>query len=567
MFPKIFVTLMFLCASAHIVQAQPASPQTVGGVSRQQDDAERVLKIEKRLRQKTVGLEGVPASAGLLEDPEGVLVYSIKVEGVTLLTTLDIERITAPYQGHRYNIAGLQVIADKITDAYRKKGYITSRAYLPVQAIKDDTLLIKVLEVKTGNIEVRGNKYFKTELFKKKLDVQPGGHFDFSALQRSMVFINEHPDRLAKAVLVPGKEPGTTDVIVQVADQRPIHVGFEYNNYASRFLNKNQYAMTLEHNNLSGRDDLLYLKFQTADRSRLFLEQLRYLYPLSQRWDVGFYAVNSDLELGKEFAGLDATGNAQQYGLFATRKLVKTSDVDLRFNVGFDYKSVRNKFLGIESSHDELRILKAGFDLDLEDKWGRNILTAGINSGLPDVLGASEAKDPSASRLGAGGRFDKGDFNFFRLQELPFSTSLLWKNIAQFSNHDLVASEQFQMGGASSVRGYSPAEYAGDSGIYSALELSIPFYFISRTMRVPFTRDEKLYNDLKFVVFYDVATAHLNNTLSGQEADQTLRGYGFGVRLNVRENLTCRVEVGYPHGKKPADGDSHHTWVEFTAKY
>ena len=232
-----------------------------------------------------------------------------------------------------------------------------------------------------------------------------------------------------------------------------------------------------------------------------------------------------------------------------------------------DYKSIRNKLLGEEFSHDELRVLKGGFDLDIEDPLGRNILAAEIDSGIPDFWGASEDKDPSASRVGAGGRFDKGNFTFYRLQPMPFSMSLLWKNLAQYSNNNLAASEQFQIGGALSVRGYPPAEHSGDSGIYSAWELSLPIYPLSKTWLVPFTKEERLYDDLRFVMFYDIALAHLNNPLIGEEDNETLRGYGVGLRLNIKDYLTFRVEVGYPDGVTPSDRDHAHPWIEFTSRF
>ncbi|MDD5595645.1 MAG: POTRA domain-containing protein, partial [Candidatus Omnitrophica bacterium] len=64
-------------------------------------------------------------------------------------------------------------IADKITEIYRKKGRTTSRAYLPPQTIKDGILTIKVIEGKVGKIDIRGNRYFRTSLLEKKLNLSP----------------------------------------------------------------------------------------------------------------------------------------------------------------------------------------------------------------------------------------------------------------------------------------------------------------------------------------------------------------------------------------------------------
>lgn len=566
---KTFIILSCYFLPAGVAYAQAPSPsQALGGQMRQQEDVEKSRRLEKKIQEpiEKASSEEEPQTP-INESSPKIYIKDIRIEGAKLLSNEEVRLIVSAFEDRELNFAQMQQIADRITDLYRKKGYITSRAYLPVQSIRNNVLVIRVLEVKSGSVEIRGNRYSKTERLRKDLNVVPGGYFDFSALQQSLVYINEHPDRQAKAVLVPGKIPGTTDMIIEVAERRPFHVGFEYDNYGSRYLDYHRYSLVLEHNNLFGFDDLLYIKGQMSPDSRMSLQQMRYLFPITQRWDLGFYAVNTDLKLGEEFDILDAEGHAQIFGVFASRRLIRDPNMDLRLNLGFDYKRVRNKILGTEISEDNLRVFRAGLDADFEDPLGRNILAVGIDSGVPDILGGSESKDPHASRAGSGGRFDKGNFTYYRLQPTPFETAVLWKNIGQYSNHNLPASEQFQMGGALSVRGYPPAEHSGDTGIYSALELSLPIYPLSQNVKVPFTRDEKLYDSLRFVIFYDIATAHLNNPLVGEEEDETLRGYGAGLRLNVRDDVTCRIEVGFPHGRTPSDGDRVHPWIEFTARY
>lgn len=564
-----FIGFLFILVSSQDVHAAVDAAQATGGEIRQEQDLERTRRMEIKVRKK-IPAEVTEAAPRLGESgsaPRTVQVTEIQIEDSRILTPEELAKIIVEYQKRDLTLDQMQEVADRITDAYRKKGYITSRAYLPVQSIKDGVLVIKVLEAKTGNVEIRGNRYFKTKELRRDLNAQPGGAFDFSALQRSLVYINEHPDRKAKAVLVPGKEPGTTDVIVQMEEQRPIHVGFEYDNYGSRYISQNRYSLFFEHDNLLGFEDLFYLKGQISDESRLVMQQVRYVLPVNRTWDLGLYAVNSKIKLGEEFDDLQAEGDAQIFGLFTAHRLIKTETNDLRLSVGFDYKSIRNKILGEQLSKDELRVLKTGLDWDVEDQWGRNIVAVSMDNGFSDIFGASESKDDEASRAGAGARFDKGSFTYFRLQPTPKETSLLWKNIAQWSNHNLTSSEQFQAGGALSVRGYPPAEHSGDSGIYSALELSVPLYFIPREKSVPFAREELLYDALRFVLFYDIATTHLNKPLSGEEKNETLRGYGFGMRFNLRDDLSLRCEVGYPAAGKPTDGKSAHPWVEFTFRF
>ncbi len=557
--PLIFLNLVF---------SQPPSSQTIGGVNRQEKDIEKKKKIEKqiespRVQEKAVSLsEVVSADSG-----PRTLIKMIKVEGATLLSQAEIQAVVSQFEGQELTFRAMQKAADLITDEFRKKGYATSRAYIPPQDLREGSLTIRVIEGKVGKVQIEGNKYFKTQLLEKKLNLAPAGNFDYSALQRSLVYINEHPDRTARATLMPGKEPGTTDVVIKVEDKLPIHAGFEYDNYGSRYISKNRYSLFLEDNNLFGFDDKLYLKAQMTEADHLKLYQGRYSLPILEGLDVGAYFVDSALKLGKEFKDLDARGDASIYGLFMTKSLINKADMDLRFNLGFDYKRIRNYLSGAQSSRDSLRVLKTGFDLDINDIWGRNVILPEINMGFADILGAMKDKDPNASRAGAGGEFTKGILSYYRLQALPWETTFLWKNFSQFTNNNLCAVEQFQIGGATSVRGYPPAEKFGDRGLYSSPELSFPIYFLPKDWKVPFNQ-EKLYDTNRLVLFYDWGTVRLRNPQAGEKKSDTLRGWGFGYRFNLRDNLSFRVELGYPLGKKmPSDGKHAHPWVEFTSKF
>jgi len=561
----IFLTTIFLHSYA---LSQPPAPQTVGGVTRQEKEIEEKRLLEEKIKKERPAPEEVSPEEIIPQDKgPKILVTKIVVEGVTLLSEVEIEMVTSRFEGNELSLTAMQKVADLVTDEYRKKGYATSRAYIPPQTIRDGVLIIRVVEGKLGKLDIKGNRYFKTSLIERKIGIKPAGYFDYSALQQSLVYINEHPDRTAKAVLVPGREPGTTDIIIEVEDRLPFHVGFEYDNYASRFVGKNRYAVTLEQNNLTGNDDKAYYKIQYSDKSRLKLHQFRYTYPVEAGFDIGAYLLRSSIKLGEDFQDLGARGKANIYGLFLNKALITEEDLDFRLSFGFDYKSVKNYFGDIRSSRDEVRLFKLGCDLDTNDKWGRNILTSQLDIGVPDIFGGMPSRDPQASRQGAAGEFYKGVFNYFRLQPGPFSTSILWKNSAQYTNYYLVASEEFQIGGPTSVRGYPPAEYAGDRGYYTALEWSFPLYFISEDARVPFTTEESLRDSLRLVLFYDWATTHLNRVAVGDQKHQTLKGWGVGFRINVRDDLACRVEVGYPIGRTPSDSDHAHPWIEFVWRF
>ena len=556
--------IVFVCA---INASAQTSSQTIGGIVQQEESKESGANLERLIKGKKAKVSE-QVSEDVVADDSGakIMVNKIVVEDATLISQDVITKVIVKFEGKELTLKQMQQCADMITDQYRLKGYATSRAYIPQQTIKDGVLIIRVIEGKLGNLTIQGNKYFKTSLLRDKIGIQEAGYFDYSALQRSLVYINEHPDRKAKVMLVPGQTPGTTDVVLTVTDNLPIHVGFEYDNFGSRYIENQRYSTVLEHNNLLGFDDKLFLKYQASDSMLMQLFQSRYTLPINSTLNVGGYILSTRSHLGKEYHSLESGGKANIVGLFANKALKQTDDFDLRLNLGFDYKDIRNELASLESSRDELRIFKLGLDWDIIDSWGRNILTSEADFGIPEFLDGSATKDPHASRTGSGGKFQKYIFNYYRLQPMPKQTSLLFKNSFQFSNHNLTSSEQFQIGGPTSVRGYPPAEQSGDKGTFSSVEWSVPFYMIPKTWTVPH-RSEKWYDTLRMVFFYDVGYVNLKNISTSEKENATLHGWGWGTRFNLSADASFRIEVGYPIGQKPSDGNNAHTWAEVVLKF
>lgn len=547
----------------------PPATQTSGGVERMEQEIEKQKQMLQQFqpKKKPVIEEKATKEAPPLPEGQKVLIKQIIVEGSTLLPEAKIKAVTSQYEGKDLSLADMQKVADLLTDAYRVAGYATSRAYLPPQTIKDGILHIKVIEGKVGKVEIKGNRYFKTSLLRKKLKINPDEYFDYAQLQKSLASINENTDRNAKAILAPGKEPGTTDILLEVKDRIPLHVGFSYDNFGPRTIEKNRYAATFEDNNLLGFDDKLFVRFHMSEASLYKFKNIRYLFPINDKLDFGYYFINSRIKLGKEFKPVESIGHAKVMGIYLNQAILANNIVDLRANVGFDYKKMQNYLLNLRVSRDEVRVAKVGLDLDVTDKLGRSIFVAEMDNGIPDIMGGMMAKDPQSSRpIGGGGKFLKWMLNLYRLQPLPLSTNLLVKINGQTSRDTLVASEQFQIGGAASVRGYPPGEVAGDKGCYASAEWSVPVYFIPKKLKVPFTQD-KLYDTLRLVAFYDWATTSLSSTVPGQKEKDTLKGYGWGVRFNLRENLSMRLEIGYPQGRLPSDGNRAHPWGEVTYRF
>ncbi|MCX5708362.1 MAG: BamA/TamA family outer membrane protein [Candidatus Omnitrophica bacterium] len=547
------------------------------GTTGKVESSERQIEKEKELRlriekekttvpieeEKPAQVAPVPAAA------EKALVTTINVSGVTLFSESEIFAITSSFLNRELTLKEMQRVADLITDLYRTNGYVTSHAYLPPQKIEGGIMEIRVIEGQTGRIEIKGNRFFRSAQLKRSLGMNTGEFFNYNVLRRNLGRINEHPDRNAKAVLAPGKDPGTTDIILEVKDKLPLHAQVGWDNYGSRYLRKNHYTTGLTHNNLLGFDDILSVQYQVADAEDYRLGSLRYLFPVDPRLKVGVFGSFSHLALGKEYREVMARGKSRMYSLFSMYDLVAEDNLGVVFNLGFDYKDSFNFQLADEESRDRLRVVKAGFDVDVSDDFagsGRSIISQEIDCGISRIMGGLRAVDPHASRSGAGGKFVKNTFNILRLQKTPLESTLLWKNQLQISPYILTATEQFQLGGIANNRGYPSAEYVGDEGFATSLELNLPFYGLSREIKLPFD-NVKLYDAMKWVIFYDWGFTQLRQPQAGEKKNSTLRSFGCGFRFNLPQNFYLRADFGWPLAKTPSDGNHFHPWLSISKEF
>lgn len=565
--------ILLIAAFGLLVIQVPVFAADVSQIQKTSEDINKDEALRQKIEQKEKNpeiedkLPAPPAAPALPE--QKINVKKIDVTGVTWITPKEINAIIAPYQNKEITLRDLQKAADLITDAYRKKGYVTSRAYLPPQKITEGLVEIRVVEGTTGDISVKGNKYFKSNLYTKEIALKRGDPFNYELLRKGLSRTNELPDRNAKAVIAPGKEPGSTDVFLEAKDKLPIHLKLSWDNFGSRYINKNRFTETLTHNNLLGKDDVFSFQYQSAEKQNYYsMFALRYLYPLTNALKLGFFAANSKVNLQKELKLTQNRGKTKAYSIYAVQELINSENVMFNVNLGIDYKDTFNFVSGQINSRDRVRILKTGFGFDSRDKFGRIFVNYDFNYGIPDMWGGMDKKDQLSSRPGAGGKFIKNTLAILRLQKMPFNSLLLWKNELQFSPYTLCSTEEHQIGGIANVRGYPPAEAVGDNGYTMTWEWSVPPYGVSKRIKVPYSK-AKLYDALRVVTFYDWGMEQLHRPLvEGAKRTVTLRSIGCGLRLNLPENFSVRAEFAWPlASKKPSDGKHFHPWFSVSKEF
>ena len=388
--------------------------------------------------------------------------------------------------------------------------------------------------------------------------------FNYDSLRKDVNRLNDHPDRNAKVVLARGAEFGQTDVNIQVEDTLPVHLTLGYSNYNSRYLDRNVFSIEGKLTNfMFGLDDVLSVEVQSGEDIDTYkLLAAKYFIELDPGLKLGCNYNYVAQELQGAVKNLRIEGEGHILSPYYSYNFVNTDNVIVNFNAGFDYKEIENKILGFVISEDNTRVAKLGFDLDISDRFnGRTIITSEFDYGIPDFLGGLKKDDPKASRAAAGGDFFRVAANAARIQTLPASMALMLKGSMQLTPDDLVAAEQFQIGGATTVRGYPRSEHVGDYGYNASAELYIPPYPIPKTLKVPFTKTT-FFDALRFLGFFDWGRVNLKTPAVGETDNEEIYSAGGGLRFNIPDKLSVSFDLGVALGQEASDGSDTRGYVE-----
>lgn len=527
---------------------------------------EEVIRRQKDVIERVVGVFPEVKEALLPPEPK-VFVEKFILNGVYLFKAKDFEVVLDKYRDKDLGMSDLKSAADEITAFYRSKGYLTSLAYAPVQEITDGSIEFQVIEGRLGKIKVEDGQYYSKEIIKRKLTVEEGQILDYAKLEKDIKRFNRQPDRVVKAVLLPGKEPATSDVLLKFEEERsPIHWYLGYNNQGTEYSGKSRFDLGFVNNNLFGNDDVLSLNLRAGTNyDRVYAGSFDYNFPIS-RYDtrLGFYGMHSQADIGEMFQVLTPEGRATMWGVYGRHPLfdenfLEPTTINIASTViaGLDSISVVNKILGQETSHDELRVLKAGISFDEKDSMGRTFMSSEVRVGMDDFIGSMDKYDVSSSRLDAGGEFIKYVGSLSRTTRLPLSSYLIASIRGQYVEGPLVNSEQLSLGGANTIRGFPENEYLADYGWISTVELRTPAFIFPGAIKVPYDKKGMSLKDaLQFVYFVDLGKGYLVNAQVGEKDTSYLVGAGLGLRFDFAEHLRGRIDWGFPAGKEKPSDDS-----------
>jgi hemolysin activation/secretion protein len=480
-------------------------------------------------------------------DAPGFVLRGIDLDGATAIPAEDLAPLWTPLLGQPVTLATLEDLAERVSAAYRARGYMLSQAMLPAQTVADGRVRILVVEGFVDRVEVEGGSAAQArragQLFAPVPDDRP---LRLPTLERSVLLARDTLGGDVETVLAPSPTTFAAADLGVVLTPDPVTGFAAADNRGSRLFGRVTATAGASAYGLLGLNERIdgLLSVAPEHDSSLVFGQVVVDLPLPAldrtALDGGRLELRGEISRGDPDlarAGspedLTVTSNATELAAGLVVPFVRTRSQNLTGRAGIEWQSAESLtgFAGTESSStDRLAILDARLTWDIADRFGGvSLVDAGLRQGLDAFGAAIGASGPAAGVPD----FTAATLTLSRLQRLGAGPwSVFVEATGQLAADVLPNAERFALGGAVIGRGFAPGNTTGDSGWGGLVELRRQLPALGAAVE-----GAELY------AFADYGQAFDRTGERDGTEREDLGSVGIGARIDVRPWLTISPEL------------------------
>lgn len=467
-------------------------------------------------------------------------------QGNTIFTDDELQLAIAEYIGKPVSVSELYQLEEKITQLYVGEGYLTSGAIIANTGVEIDPsnaeIIFKIIEGKVSSLEITGADRLENYV-REKVEPSTRGVLREQDIQEALRWLQVNSLITGINVqLRPGQNVGEAVLSLTVKPAKPFVVEAFANNNRSPSVGTFERGATATYRNVSGLGDIVNLTYRNSSGSDVI--GIGYTVPINIKdgtIGVSFTYGNNDIT-EEPFNQIDPNINAVQYELSYRQPVHRKISGELIQEVAIGASLFRlesnESLFGVpfpltegadamgQNNSTVLRLFQEFANRDRNDSI---ILRSQFNFGLPIATRNADL-------------FGDGTFFLWRGQALwvhQFS-DFSWVNRGgvQFADGPVIPSEQFSLGGVSTVRGYRQNGVTRDSGLFFSSELRVPVLSGSA-------------GTLQIVPFVDIGHAFNQGKRFLPDESRTLASFGLGFRWNLDDRLSIRLDYGIPLLNRP----------------
>ncbi|MBD2328630.1 ShlB/FhaC/HecB family hemolysin secretion/activation protein [Alkalinema sp. FACHB-956] len=483
-------------------------------------------------------LPPLPASGETFPSgPRTIVVKQFKVTGSTVFSQSEFDRVVAEFVDRPITLTELFQARSAITNFYIQKGYITSGAYIPPQTFNDGVVEIRVLEGSLQAINVTGTQRLNRGYVRSRIGIATQRPLQRERLLDALRLLQLDPRiQNLSAELSAGDRPGQSILDLRVVEAKTFDASLTLDNGRSPSVGTEQRKIQLREANLLGLGDSLSLSYTNTTGSNSF--DVGYTLPVSPHNTTLSlsYGGSSSRVIEQPFNILEIESKSRYYELTLRHPFLQTPTQEFAIGVTGSWRQSQATFLEDlpfpASGADEngkTRVTAVRFFQEWTQRNSRQVFALRSQFSLGfNAFGSTINADAPDSRFFTW----RGQAQWVRL--LGPDTLLLLRGDVQLADRPLLGLEQFGLGGPETVRGYRQDSLLTDSGVLFSAEVRIPI--------VRFGRQQNL---LQLTPFVDFGKAW-NLGEQDDPATNTLASVGIGLRLQLANALTARLDWGIP---------------------
>ena len=540
-----------MCMAAHAAPppAAPTAPPVTPG------QVQSTLPTQQAPNAQATGsiTQPGPTPSGVTPGGPAVKVAGFDIHGNSAIPASELQAQIASYVGQSLTLAQLYDVADVLTRYYRAKGYGLAYVSLPAQTLSGGTVKLEVIEGRVGKIGIQGNNHTRTAVLQKRATgLNSGDLYTNAAAERAVLLMNDLPGVEAHAVLSPGADYGTSDMLFDVTETR-VSGDTSIDDYGRSVIGRWRLNADININSLTGSGDQLAAGITHSDGNRLNFGKLAYSLPVGDASTMTGSYNRAEyrgifVPVGQVGSGLAFSGSTQNAVLSWQYPETRSASRNFYWNTALSWDNSRSLTTGTNSLTTNILLLQVGalysrvYGDQSNLSMGWTLWTNGKHYDHKSLNNVSSER----ARL-------EMDTNYSH----PFAD--LWSFVGQvnlsYSAGPLTDADKFNLGGPSSVLGYQSAEQRGDSGYFLSTEVQRTVVLApARYMAWGFFLDTGKVWDKAGVVVATTGAADTSRGISSAGLDLQL--------LPSTDKINARLQWAYAIGRHPSDGNGGgHIWA------
>jgi hemolysin activation/secretion protein len=502
---------------------------------------------DRLLSPTTPQTPAIPSDRG----SETLVVKKFEIIGSTVFSEAEFAEITKDYIKKPISVVALFELRTKITKLYVDNGYITSGAYIPEQNLQSGTVKIQIIEGGLEEIKVTGLTRLNPGYIQSRIAIATGKPLNRTRLLESLQLLQINPlIESISANLSPGSQPGINILEIQATEAKTFSLPITLDNSRTPSVGTDRRQIQLNEANLTGLGDRLSLTYSNTNGSNAFDASYTIPFnPYNGTISLSFGTSSSNV-IEPPFDILDIRSSSRNYELSIRQPLLQTTSQEFALGLTASHRQSEASLLGgaipfpTLGSDDQgkTKLTAIRFFQDFVQRSSEEVFAARsqISLGL-DAFGAT------INTSAPDGRFLswRGQAQYVRL--LAPETLLFLRADLQLADRPLLSQEQISFGGQDTLRGFRQDAVLTDNGLLFSAEVRIP------VLRIP-----EISGLLQVVPFFDFGKAW-NHSVRPDPDPNTLASVGMGLRFQISDHLTARLDYGIPLSR--ISGDKR-TWQE-----